>query len=189
MKRVRPMVTCICEHCGKEFQAINYRAKKGLARFCDRACSRQSIVGNPLDRFWNHVDKTSDKNGCWIWTGDFSNTGYGRIGVNGKRILTHRFSWSLVNGEIPDGLQVCHHCDNRWCVNPEHLFLGTNEDNIADMVSKARQQHRLNPSDVRKARDLYKTGNYSQSQLARMFRINQSSMSAVIGRRTWKSID
>jgi len=77
--------------------------------------------------------------GCWLWTAVLSHNGYGQFGSGGKCIRAHRFSWELKNGPIQDGLCVCHKCDTRSCVNPDHLFLGTVEDNIEDKVKKNRQ--------------------------------------------------
>ena len=80
--------------------------------------------------------------GCWLWTGapsDNTKNGlYGRFRVHGAQIRAHRVSWLLHRGEIPENLQVLHHCDNQACVRPDHLFLGTNEDNVADRVAKGR---------------------------------------------------
>src|SRR5687767_9041671 len=76
--------------------------------------------------------------GCWIWTGARINSGYGRIVVNGKQTSTHRYSYTLYNGPIPEGLCVCHTCDTPACVNPAHLFVGTFRDNKLDSVHKGR---------------------------------------------------
>ena len=96
---------------------------------------------NDLERtalFWSHVDKAGPST-CWLWTLGHSPKGYGLFWRNGRMERTHRVSWELANGTIPHGMCVLHSCDVRSCVNPEHLFLGTNTDNVADMVSKGRQ--------------------------------------------------
>lgn len=93
-----------------------------------------------LRRFWSHVNKTDS---CWEWDRPYKD-GYGLFFADGQRMGAHRFSWILANGPIPDGLLVCHHCDNRCCVNPSHLFLGTHRDNMIDMVKKGRVVERKN---------------------------------------------
>lgn len=82
---------------------------------------------------------TIKKEGCWEWSRSKTSKGYGAFYFKGKTFRAHRVRWEVTFGDIPDAMHVLHHCDNRECTNPDHLFLGTNKDNMADMVSKGRQ--------------------------------------------------
>jgi hypothetical protein len=95
---------------------------------------------NP-DPLWSRVERGD---GCWLWRGALLPNGYGILRIRARsssNIYAHRLAWELVNGEIPAGLFVCHRCDVRNCVRPDHLFLGTTTDNMRDMVAKRRQAH------------------------------------------------
>lgn len=87
-----------------------------------------------LERLLNH---TKEENGCWIWCSG-TRSGYGAIKVKGKTLSAHRYSYMLNCGDIPKGMFVCHTCDNPKCINPDHLFLGTNSDNMKDAYKKGR---------------------------------------------------
>jgi len=90
------------------------------------------------DRFWSHVEKS---NGCWIWRASLYSNGYGdtKLSPFGRRSgLAHRVSWEFTYGEIPEGLNVCHSCDNPSCVRPDHLFVATQKENVRDMMVKGR---------------------------------------------------
>lgn len=88
------------------------------------------------ERFLSHISKAN----CWIWTAAKGKSGYGRFKINGKLVLPHRFSYECFIGCIPKGYNVCHRCDNRLCVNPEHLFIATQSTNMKDCYTKGRSK-------------------------------------------------
>jgi hypothetical protein len=102
------------------------------------------------ERFWPKVDRSGGPDACWPWTATVRSDGYGMIDVGGKMVGAHRVSWEIANGPIPvggdyHGTCVLHRCDNPLCVNPSHLFLGTNDDNTKDRDAKGRARWQRGP--------------------------------------------
>lgn len=153
-----------------------------------------NIDDKVLERFWTKV-LVNDIDACWIWQASCTIDGYGTFWFNPKTIRAHRFSWILVNGDIPDDMSVLHTCDNPPCVNPNHLFLGTNQDNINDKIAKSRHRIGENNSNavltddkVRQIKQLYKTGKYSQRALADLFGVSVTQVCHIMQRKKWKHI-
>jgi hypothetical protein len=164
----------------------------------------------PLEtKFWRDVCPEPNT-GCWIWTGYISAwTGYGEFRMRNKSVLAHRASWQIHHGQIQESLFVCHTCDNRWCVNPAHLFLGTIQDNHADMCRKGRvargDRHgsRTCPERVRRGskngrallteeavatiRRMSAEGR-PQREMMELFGVSQSLISLVALRKVWRHV-
>lgn len=144
--------------------------------------------------FWSQVQKSTS--GCWNWVGP-KNRGYGEFYPRKNRgsCRAHRVSYELANGPITAGQLCCHHCDNRACVNPEHLFLGSAAENSADMVRKRRQMFgeahvdaRLTDEIVQTIRAMYATGRHSQTEIAKLYGVSSATIWKIVHRQKWKHV-
>lgn len=154
--------------------------------------------GTVIERFWRYVEKTD---GCWIWTGKSLNQkGYGHIQLGGKGTkhkLSHRLSYEIHHGPIPDGMVVMHSCDNPTCVNPSHLSAGTQSQNILDAFSRGRktakpphkQGENHGASKLKESDVLYiRASEKSTKELARMFFVSKSAVERIKNGKTWSHI-
>src|SRR5437762_1733270 len=160
------------------------------------------LSAEDIQRFWSHVD-IDISDACWNWNLKCYNTGYGSFGVKGKILRAHRVVYFLTYGSIPDGMQVLHHCDNRKCCNPVHLWLGTNADNQADKKAKRRGRSwiyvrthprstpyplrgeksptaKLKDAQVIEIVERYRQGGITQTELARIYGVSSGTISHYI---------
>lgn len=184
------------------------RHKDGLYSSCkkcaNKANNRRYHAKRPPkptieERFWQKVKKDGpiireELGSCWEWQGERMRFGHGRFQYLSKRYAAHRLSYQLAYGHIPNDLQVCHKCDNPPCVRFDHLFVGTQKDNIRDASKKGRLFHgeshylaKLTEEKVKQIRMLAKVK--SNKEISALFSINSGTANNVIHRKTWKHLD
>ena len=167
-----------CTYCEKEFNDW-----RGSPRYCSEKC--------------NFLGSFRMENDCWIWRNSNKKTGYGILNYQGKAISAHRYSYQLFVGEIPEKLEICHKCDNRRCVNPEHLFLGSKSENMQDAIKKGRfsngenhYQAKLTENQVREIRNLRQDKPWlSYREIGECYGLSTESIYGICKRRTWKHIE
>ena len=149
------------------------------------------------ERFWSKADCQGA--GCWIWTACKDGDGYGNIGFGRSTVKAHRVAWELTHGPIPPRMHVLHHCDNPPCVNPEHLFLGTQVENQRDCEAKGRgwSRHRIGElngraklklADVARIRALAQSG-MSQAAIARLYpHMGYSTIKDIVRGKRWNRV-
>lgn len=185
-------ITIACKQCGQEFLTWQYRINRGQD-CCSIRCSADFRKKPLVERFARYLAPINE-NGCINWTGATNKWGYGKVGGSSGTIAAHRFAWEQANGPITDGLWVLHKCDNRLCCNPDHLFLGTVQDNMDDCCEKQRQargskqgSHKLSEELVAAIRDSYARGE-TQTRLAGTYGVRQTTISRIVRGDSWKHV-
>lgn len=182
---------CIC---GCERSIVGSRLVRGKSTNC--GCRRWGRSGALTDEehFWTRVG-AEDENGCRPYLGGRT-YGYGIHSWRGKTVRASRLAWTLSNGPIPLGMEVCHKCDNPPCCEPTHLFLGTTLINALDRDTKDRgpqgvrnPRAKLTVDEVREARSLYATGGFTIQELADRYGLSKAGMHQAIARKNWRNVD
>jgi len=135
------------------------------------------------ERFWSKVDKSGD---CWVWTAATFKGGYGQFRASKTRVSAHRFSYELVKGPIPDGMGVCHTCDNPPCVNPDHLFAGDQGVNLRDCTDKGRHvgNKRFTDVQIKNIREDTRT----QGKIAKSYGVHRVTINRIKLKRSYHSV-
>lgn len=178
-----------------DFQRKNDRNRpnsdgyQSACKDCRRRPGQRKRHADMADRFWSYVQKAAPHE-CWLWTGHFFENGYGRLQFQFEHYRAHRVSYELAHGAIPEGILVCHSCDVRACVNPAHLWLGTQEENMRDAAQKDRRatgerhpQVKLSDEQVRQLRDMARLPGMTQRKLAEHFHCSHTLVWLILNHR------
>lgn len=155
----------------------------------------KAIAGDRIEAGAKLLRRAAWEGECMVWTGARNDAGYGQIVHEGRVWYAHRLAYAIVHGPIPDGMYVCHTCDNPPCIRAEHLFLGSNADNQRDALAKGRrpvgERHhnaKLTPTAVRAIRARYAASGVSQRRLAAEYGVGQDVISRIVSGRGWRSV-
>lgn len=132
------MVSATCKYCGSSFSRRLAEARRDPPKYCSKKCMGQDRFDEA--GFWSRL---MHRDGCMVWSGSKNRHGYGTVRYKGRCLLVHQLSWILKNGPIPEGMCVCHSCDNPTCGKPDHLWLGTHKENMDDMTRKGRRSRKV----------------------------------------------
>lgn len=176
---------------GDEYSISKERVRQlteGIVPNKIKKVNSKKLPNSLLGRLERWVNK-GDTDECWEWKASTTKNGYGHLVFNYETLYAHRAMWECMNGKIPDGLDVLHSCDNPSCVNPDHLFLGTHQDNMRDRNSKARfGTAKLSVENVREIRNLFNDGHQTPAQLSERFDINRQAVYNIVNHKSWKDI-
>lgn len=184
-----------CIKCGaKHLRKLSSKGMKN-SKFC-KSCVKEKYVNYKTPEEYIKAKTIINKNGCWLWTGFINKkTGYAQSKYRSVHMPAHQFSYKTFKGPISKGMCVCHTCDIRQCVNPDHLFLGNQKDNALDMVEKGRDLHgekapsnKLKEYEVLEIIKLRKEGKIL-IELAKKFNVSISTISHICNRDSWKYLD
>lgn len=133
-RRMMPRIEVACPGCGAPRAITASQARHGKGSYCSKKCIGRAAANTP-ESFWSHV-AIGALDQCWPWTFTVGRWGYGVYQFEGRVQRAHRIAYALAKGAVPEGLVVCHACDVKLCVNPNHLWPGTQADNVRDYQEK-----------------------------------------------------
>lgn len=185
--------TTIATRTARQFNSIKGEPRKFIVHHGTGKSHTKS-----LDAFWSKVAITADDNQCWLWQGSVNRHGYGAHRVDRKRLSCHRIAWMYPNYIIPEGMFVCHSCDNPSCCNPKHLWIGTHQDNMNDMKKKKRQSfvraqgenhglHTLTNEQVANIRWSFEQGKVSIGELSEEYLCSKEHIRKIVKNETRKN--